>query len=98
MNTRIAPGYIIVICPLTTAVADTKVILPHSQHFAETGINFLLEKTIPGFKTLEGVVWELFTLSSQCPNKDFSAPFRPIPQVPPRNAKVHSLSTCTIAV
>ena len=78
MNARIATAILIVICPVAAALADTKVILPHSQRFAESGKDFLLETTIPGdFKTLEGVVWGLLTLSSQCPNKDFSAPFFP---------------------
>lgn len=78
MNTRTATAILIIICPVATALADTKVILPHSQRFAESGKDFLLETTIPGdFKTLEGVVWGLLALSSQCPNKDFSAPFFP---------------------
>ena len=78
MNTRIATAILIVICPVVTTLADTKVILPHSQRFVETGRDFLLETTIPGdFKTLEGVVWGLLTLSAQCPNKDFTAPFFP---------------------
>ena len=78
MNARIATAILIVVCAVGTALADTKVILPHSQRFAESGKDFLLETTIPGdFKTLEGVVWGLLTLSSQCPNKDFSAPFFP---------------------
>jgi hypothetical protein len=78
MNARIATAILFVTCTLTTALADTKVVLPHSQRFADTGKDFLLETTIPGdFKTLEGVVWGLLTLSSQCPNKDFSAPFFP---------------------
>jgi hypothetical protein len=78
MNTRIAEAILIVICLVITSLADTKVILPHSQRFADTGRDFLLQTTIPGdFKTLEGVVWGLLTLSSQCPNKDFSAPFFP---------------------
>ena len=60
------------------ALADTKVILPHTKRFSDNGKDFLLETTIPGdFKTLDGVVWGLLTLSSQCPNKDFSAPFFP---------------------
>jgi hypothetical protein len=76
MNARIVTAILLATCPLVTALADTKVVLPHSQRFAETGRDFLLETTIPGdFKTLEGVVWGLLTLSSQCPNKDFSAPF-----------------------
>ena len=80
MNTRIATAILLVICPVGTTVADTKVILRHSQRFVETGRDFLLETTILGdFKTLEGVVWGLLTLSSRCPNKDFSAPFFPIP-------------------
>lgn len=78
MNARIAAAILLAICPVATALADTKVVLPHSQRFAESGRDFLLETTIPGdFKTLEGVVWGLLTLSSQCPNKDFSAPFFP---------------------
>ena len=78
MNVRIAMAILLATCPFATAVADTKVILPHYQRFADTGRDFLLETTIPGdFKTLEGIVWGLLTLSSQCPNKDFSAPFFP---------------------
>ncbi len=78
MNIRIVTAILLAICPFATALADTKVVLPHSQRFADTGRDFLLETTIPGdFKTLEGIVWGLLTLSSQCPNKDFSAPFFP---------------------
>jgi hypothetical protein len=78
MNIRIATAILLFISPVVTGFGDTKVILPHSQRFADTGRDFLLETTIPGdFKTLEGVVWGLLTLSSQCPNKDFSAPFFP---------------------
>ena len=78
MNNRIATAILLILCPVAAALADTKVVLPHSQRFAETGTDFLLETTIPGdFKTLEGVVWGLLTLSSQCPDKDFSAPFFP---------------------
>src|SRR4029450_5006289 len=76
MNTRIATAILLVTCAFAAAMADTKVVLPRSQRFAETGRDFLLETKIPGdFKTLEGVVWGLLTLSSQCPNKDFSSPF-----------------------
>jgi hypothetical protein len=78
VNNPIATAILLVVCSVAAAPADTKVVLPHSQRFAETGRDFLLETTIPGdFKTLEGVVWGLLTLSSQCPNKDFSAPFFP---------------------
>ena len=78
MNARIAMAILLATCPFTTALADTKVVLPDSQRFADTGRDFLLETTIPGdFKTLEGIVWGLLTLSSQCPNKDFLAPFFP---------------------
>ena len=78
MNTRLAIAILLATCPFATALADTKVVLPHSQRFADTGRDFLLETTIPGdFKTLEGIVWGLLTLSSQCPNKDFSSPFFP---------------------
>jgi hypothetical protein len=78
MNARIATAILLVTCLFATALADTKVVLPDSQRFADTGRDFLLENTIPGdFKTLEGIVWGLLTLSSQCPNKRFSAPFFP---------------------
>ena len=78
MHTRIAKAILLVICPFATALADTKVVLPDSQRFADTGSDFLLETTIPGdFKTLEGVVWGLLTLSSKCPDKRFSSPFFP---------------------
>ena len=79
--------------------SDTNLILPHSQRFPETGRDFLLDTTIPGdFKTLEGILWGLLTLSSQCPDKDFSLPFFPnaINSISPR--EVHSLFTCIFAV
>lgn len=78
MNLRMLTAILIAACPLATALADTKVVLPDSQRFADSGRDFLLETTIPGdFKTLEGVVWALLTLSSQCPDKDFLSPFFP---------------------
>ncbi len=78
MNARIATAILLATCPFATALADTKVVLPHSQRFADTGRDFLLETTIPGdFKTLEGIVWGLLTLSSQCPDKQFSSYFFP---------------------
>jgi len=78
MHTRIAKAILLVICPFATALADTKVVLPDYQRFADTGSDFLLETTIPSdFKTLEGVVWGLLTLSSKCPDKRFSSPFFP---------------------
>lgn len=78
MNARIATAILLVACPFAAALADTKVVLPHSQRFADTGRDFLLETTIPGdFKTLEGIVWGLLTLSSQCPDKQFSSYFFP---------------------
>jgi hypothetical protein len=73
MNARIAMAILLAASP---ALADTKVVLPHYQRFADTGRDFLLQTTIPGdFKTLEGVVWALLTLSSQCPDKQFSSVF-----------------------
>jgi hypothetical protein len=78
MNARIAMAILLAACPFATALADTKVVLPHYQRFADTGRDFLLETTIPGdFKTLEGIVWGLLTLSSQCPDKQFSSYFFP---------------------
>jgi len=69
---------LLAVSPSVTARADTNVVLPHSQRFVGTGRDFFLETTIPGdFKTLEGVVWGLLTLSSQCPDKDFSSSFFP---------------------
>jgi hypothetical protein len=63
MNTRIATAILLATCPVATALADTKVVLPHYQRFADTGRDFLLETTIPGdFKTLEGIVWGLLTV------------------------------------
>jgi hypothetical protein len=77
-HARIGTAILLVAYPFAAALADTKVVLPHSQRFAETGRDFLLETTIPDdFKTLEGIVWGLLTLSSHCPNKDFSSPFFP---------------------
>jgi hypothetical protein len=78
MRTRIAVAILLATCPFVTALADTKVVLPHSQRFADTGGDFLLETAIPGdFKTLEGIVWALLTLSSQCHDQRFSSPFFP---------------------
>jgi hypothetical protein len=78
MNLRMLTAILIAACPLVTALADTKVVLPDSQRFADTGRDFLLETTIPGdFKTLEGIVWGLLTLSSQCPDEQFSSYFFP---------------------
>jgi hypothetical protein len=77
-HARIATAILLATCPFATALADTKVILPHYQRFADTGRDFLLQTTIPGdFKTLEGVVWGLLTLSSQCRDKQFSSFFFP---------------------
>ena len=78
MNTRIAKAILLVTWPTRYGAGRHEVILPHYQRFADNGRNFLLETTIPGdFKTLEGVVWGSLTLSSQCPNKNFSSPFFP---------------------
>ena len=78
MNACIATAIFLATWPFATALADTKIVLPHSQGFAETGRDFLRETTILGdFKTLEGIVWGLLTLSSQCPDKPFSSPFFP---------------------
>src|SRR6187455_3565670 len=78
MNIRIVMAILLATCPFATALADTKVVLPDSQRFADTGRDFLLETTIPGdFKTLEGIVWGFLALSSQCPDKHFSSPFLP---------------------
>jgi hypothetical protein len=80
MNIRITMAILLATCPFATALADTKVVLPHSQRFADTGRDFLLETTIPGdFKTLESIVWALLTLSSQCPDKQFSSFFSLMP-------------------
>src|SRR5258707_3807488 len=99
MNARIATVILLVSCPFATALADTKVVLPRAQRFADTGRDFLLETTIPGdFKTLEGIVWGLLTLSSQCPDKQFSSYFFPDAISSLRPAKVRSLFTCTFAV
>jgi hypothetical protein len=57
MNARTATAILLATCPFVTALADTKVVLPHYQRFADTRRDFLLETTIPGdFKTLEGIV------------------------------------------
>jgi hypothetical protein len=78
MNARIATAILLATCPVVTALTNTKVILPDSHRFADARKDFLVETTIPGdFKTLEGIVWGLLTLSSQCPDKHFSSPFSP---------------------
>src|SRR6266481_4076659 len=98
MNARIATVILLVICPFATALADTKVVLPDSQRFADTGSDFLLETTIPGdFKTLEGVVWGLLSLSSQCPDKRFSSPFFPDAISSTSPGEGASIFTCTFA-
>jgi hypothetical protein len=80
MNSRIGTAIMLAICPFASALADTKVVLPHYQRFADTGRDFLPETTIPAdFKTLEGIVWGLLTLSSHCPDKQFSSYFSPAP-------------------
>jgi hypothetical protein len=80
MNVRIATAILLAACPFTTALADTKVVLPHYQRFADTGRDFLLETTIPGdFKTLEGVVWGLLTLSSRARTNSSPHIFSPMP-------------------
>jgi hypothetical protein len=57
VNIRIAMAILLATCPFATALADTKVVLPHSQRFAENDKDFLLEMTIPGdFKTLRHCV------------------------------------------
>jgi hypothetical protein len=78
MRCQIATAVLLATFPGAATLADTKVVLPHTQQFAETGRDFLLETTIPGdFGSLEGVVWALLTLSTQCPDKRFSSPFFP---------------------
>jgi len=78
MKAHIATAILLATCQFVAALADTKVVLPHSQRFSDTGRDFLLETTIPGdFKTLEGVVCGLLTLSSQCPDTQFSSYFFP---------------------
>ena len=65
MNARIATAILLATCPFAAALADTKVVLPDSQRFADIGRDFLLETTIPGdFKTLEGIVWGLLTFNT----------------------------------
>ena len=66
MNARIATAILLVACPFAAALADTKVVLPHSQRFADTGRDFLLETTIPGdFKTCVGVAHIVIPVSGQ---------------------------------
>jgi hypothetical protein len=78
MHARITIALFLVICSVAAVIADTKIVLPHSQRFAESGSDFLLETMIPGdFKTLEGVVWAVLALSPQCPDKHFFSPFFP---------------------
>jgi len=80
MNNGITVAIFLAVSPFVTALADTNVVLPHSQRFADIGRDFPLETTIPGdFKTLEGIAWGLLTLSSQCPDEDFSSPFSRMP-------------------
>ena len=53
----IATAILLAACPFAAVLADTKIVLPDSQRFADARKDFLIETTIPGdFKTLEGVV------------------------------------------
>ena len=67
---------LLLVVALTTR-ADTKVVLPDTQRFAETGKDFLVETTVPGdFKSLDAIILALLTLSPQNP-KHLSTPFFP---------------------
>jgi hypothetical protein len=60
-----------------TARADTKVILPDSQRYADAGKDFLVETRVPGdFQSLDGIVFALLTLSPLNP-KQLYTPFFP---------------------
>src|ERR1700704_738923 len=63
---------------LTVAArADTKIVLPDTQRFADGRKDFFVETTIPGdFKSLDAIVLALLTLSPQNP-KHLSTPFFP---------------------
>lgn len=63
----------------SSAVADTPVVLPDNQKFAELGgRDFLVGSSIPGdFKTPEGVVAAVLFLGDQVRDKKLSAPFSP---------------------
>jgi hypothetical protein len=62
----------------TTAIADTKVLLPHGEKFAKVGRDFMVQSTIPGdFKTPEGITAALLVLADQVADKNLTAPFHP---------------------
>jgi len=78
MQVRIITTILLVTGSFVTVLADTKIVLPDSQRFADARSDFLVETTIPGdFNTLEGIVWGLLILSSRCQDKRLSSPFFP---------------------
>jgi hypothetical protein len=99
MNARIATVILLATCPFATALADTKVVLPDSQRFADTGSDFLLETTIPGdFKTLECIVWGLLIVIP-VPGQTVLLIFFPrCHKLHFPRRRVRSLFTCTFAV
>jgi hypothetical protein len=62
----------------SSALADTKVMLPDGERFANNEKEFLVKTTIPGtFTTPEGITAALLTLADQAADKKVSTPFTP---------------------
>ena len=62
----------------SSAMADTRVVLPDNERFAQDDKNFLVKTTIPGnFTTPEGIMAALLTLADQAADKKLSSPFTP---------------------
>lgn len=70
--------WILIVIMAVPVCADTKIMLPDSQKFADNEKNFFVQTTMPGdFKSLDAVVLALLTLSPQAANKNLTAPFFP---------------------
>ena len=62
----------------SSALADTKVVLPDYEKFAKDEKTFLIKTTIPGtFTTPEGIMAALLTLADQAADKKLTSPFTP---------------------
>jgi hypothetical protein len=70
--------WIFIVVTAVPVCADTRIMLPDPQRFADGARNFFVETTMPGdFKSLDAIVLALLTLSPQAPNKSVTSPFFP---------------------
>jgi hypothetical protein len=70
--------WIFIVVTAVPVCADTRIMLPDPQRFADGEKNFFVETTMPGeFKSLDAIVFALMTLSPRAPNKDLTSPFFP---------------------